>query len=109
MALDASGPAASSPTSPAERITNLDVVRGVAVLGILTMNIVAFGLDEAAYNNLSASEPQSTLDWLVGAVGEIFFDQKFMGLFSMLFGAGVVLFAEHAEAMGRTATEGVVA
>ena len=89
-------------TSAAERITTLDAVRGVAVLGILTMNVVAIGIaDPAAYFNLSASSPQSPLDWLIGAFGEIFFDQKFMGMFSMLFGAGIVLFADRAEAKGR--------
>jgi len=87
-------------TRPDERITSLDLIRGVAVLGILTMNVVSFGLEAPAYANLEASSPQSPLDWLVGAVGEIFFDQKFMGMFSMLFGAGIVLFTERAEAKG---------
>ena len=83
-------------TTAADRITSLDVVRGVAVLGILTMNVVSFALPDAAYFNIDASSPQSTLDWIVGAIGEIFADQKFMGMFSMLFGAGIVLFADRA-------------
>ena len=83
-------------TAAANRITSLDVVRGVAVLGILTMNVVSFALPDAAYFNIDASSPQSTLDWIVGAAGEIFADQKFMGMFSMLFGAGIVLFADRA-------------
>ena len=93
-----SGPLA---TRAAERITTLDAVRGMAVLGILTMNAVAFGLPAAAYANLDAAGSRTWLDWLVGGAGEIFADQKFMGLFSMLFGAGVVLFAERATAKGR--------
>ncbi|MDE0135452.1 MAG: DUF418 domain-containing protein [Acidimicrobiaceae bacterium] len=93
-----SGPLA---TRAAERITTLDAVRGMAVLGILTMNAVAFGLPAAAYANLDAAGSRTWLDWLVGGAGEIFADQKFMGLFSMLFGAGVVLFAERAAAKGR--------
>ena len=40
------------------------------------------------------------LDWFVGGIGEVLFDQKFMGLFSLLFGAGVVLLADRAEAKG---------
>lgn len=84
-----------------ERITTLDAVRGVAVLGILVMNAVAFGLGEAAYTNLEADGTNTWLDWVIGAGGEIFVDQKFMGLFSMLFGAGVVLFADRAAAKGR--------
>jgi uncharacterized protein len=89
----------AGPTEAPQRITALDVIRGFAVLGIITMNSVHFGLFHA-YNNLSASSPQSPLDWFIGALGEVFFDQKFMALFSMLFGAGVVLFAERAAARG---------
>ena len=92
---------ATGATVGAERITTLDAVRGVAVLGILVMNAVAFGLGEAAYTNLESDGSQTWLDWAVGAFGEIFVDQKFMGLFSMLFGAGIVLFAERAAAKGR--------
>ena len=88
-------------TRAAERITTLDAVRGVAVLGILTMNAVAFGLPAAAYTNLNAGGTRTWLDWIVGGAGEILADQKFMGLFSMLFGAGVVLFADRAAAKGR--------
>lgn len=88
-------------TAGSERITTLDAVRGVAVLGILTMNAVAFGLPAAAYANLDAGGSRTWLDWIVGGAGEILADQKFMGLFSMLFGAGVVLFAERATAKGR--------
>ena len=87
-------------TSRAERITNLDTVRGIATLGILLMNIVYFGLDEAAYFNLDADGSDSVLDWIVGGLGEIFVDQKMMAIFSLLFGAGIVLFADRAEAKG---------
>ncbi|MFT5201316.1 MAG: hypothetical protein ACI9C1_000688 [Candidatus Aldehydirespiratoraceae bacterium] len=85
-----------APIATGERITNLDAIRGVAVLGILLMNAVSFGLPEAAYFNLSAGGSDTWLDWLIGIAGEVFVDQKTMGLFSMLFGAGIVLFAERA-------------
>lgn len=88
-------------TRSSERISNLDVVRGVAVLGILTMNVTTFFLPLPAYSNISLPEGQSALDWLVAAFGVVFFDQKFMGMFSLLFGAGVVLFAERAAAKGQ--------
>ena len=88
-------------TPASERITTLDAVRGVAVLGILTMNAVAFGLPAAAYTNLDTAGSRTLVDWIIGGAGEIFADQKFMGLFSMLFGAGIVLFAERATAKGR--------
>ncbi len=90
----------AAPTKTSERITNLDAIRGFAVLGILVMNAVSYGLNEAAYFNLDAAGEQTWLDWLVGGAGEIFIDQKTMGLFSMLFGAGIVLFADRTEAKG---------
>lgn len=78
------------------RVTNLDAIRGLAVLGILVMNAVSFGLVPAAYYNLSAGGDRTWLDWFIGSVGEVLIDQKTMALFSMLFGAGIVLFADRA-------------
>ncbi len=91
----------AAPISNAQRITNLDTVRGIATLGILVMNSVSFGLPAPAYFNLSFAGSDNWLDWVVGIAGEIFIDQKTMALFSMLFGAGIVVFADRAEAKGR--------
>ena len=99
----ASSHSEAAPVGVSERITTLDAVRGVAVMGILTMNGVSYGLPEAAYWNLDEGGSGTWLDWLIGGAGEVLFDQKFMGLFSVLFGAGVVLFADRAEAKGRRA------
>ena len=94
-------PSLSAPVSTAERNTTLDAVRGVAVLGILTMNTVSYGLDGPAYFNLDAGGSRTWLDWAIGGMGEVLFDQKFMGLFSMLFGAGIAMFADRATAKQR--------
>ena len=91
----------AAPTAPAERIVALDVIRGVALLGILVMNALSFGLDPAGYYNVSAAGIGHPVDWVVGVASMIFFDQKMMALFSMLFGVGVVIFAERAAAKGR--------
>ena len=85
------------PVIGSDRITSLDLIRGVAVLGILLMNAVSFKLGFAPYFNLSAGGSETWLDWAIGVFGEIFVDQKFMGLFSLLFGAGIMLFIERAE------------
>ncbi|MCY3747860.1 MAG: DUF418 domain-containing protein [Chloroflexi bacterium] len=90
----------AEPVAESARITSLDLVRGVAVLGILLMNVVHFKVGRVPYLNLSAGGSESWLDWVVGIAGEIFVDQKFMGLFSLLFGAGILLFIERAEARG---------
>ncbi len=73
------------------------------MLGILLMNAVSFRFGTAPYFNLSAGGSEFWLDWAVGIVGEIFVDQKFMGLFSLLFGAGMILFIDRAVARGRRA------
>lgn len=84
------------PVVPSARISNLDALRGFAVLGILLMNGVSFGLPTAAYFNLSADGSASVIDRVIGVAGEIFIDHKMMGLFSVLFGAGIVLFMDRA-------------
>ncbi|MFV0254143.1 MAG: DUF418 domain-containing protein [Beutenbergiaceae bacterium] len=82
------------------RIVNLDLIRGIAVLGILGMNSLAFGLPAAGYANLGAAGMSAPWDWVLGILGEVFLDQKFMALFSMLFGAGVLMVADRAQAKG---------
>ena len=73
------------------------------MLGILLMNAVNFKLGGAPYFNLSAGGSETWLDWAVGIFGEIFVDQKFMGLFSLLFGAGMILFIDRASERGKRA------
>jgi|TARA_R110002110_G_scaffold225978_1_gene440147 uncharacterized protein len=93
----------SSPTATrtAQRIDSLDVVRGVAALGILLMNAVSFALPDAAYMNLEQAGNKTLLDTAIGVAGRILVDQKMMALFSLLFGVGIVIFAERAAAKGR--------
>ena len=100
-ALSTTAQTSTANTSTADRITNLDTVRGIATLGILIMNAVSFALPEAAYFNLDAAGTHTWLDRVIGVAGEIFIDQKTMALFSMLFGAGIVLFADRAAAKGK--------
>ncbi len=75
----------------------------MALFGILLMNAVHFRFGLAPYLNLSAGGSETWLDWAVGVFGEIFVDQKFMGLFSLLFGAGMILFIDRAGGRGRRA------
>ena len=72
------------PVSASERFDSLDLLRGVAILGILVMNIYAFAMPFAAYFNpyrMGGEEPWNLATW---AVTHVFFDQKFMAIFSML-------------------------
>ena len=79
---------ASGPISSAERITSLDIIRGIAILGILPMNVLVFGLDKASYHNASVDGISQTFDWVVAILTTVFIDQKMMALFSLLFGVG---------------------
>lgn len=86
----------------ANRIQSLDVIRGVAVIGILSVNIVDFSTINAAYLNpaaLGSPDPASLLVW---ALNMLLVDGKFRTLFSMLFGASMLLVIERAEANGES-------
>jgi uncharacterized protein len=91
-------PTVSKAAGSSDRITALDAIRGIAVCGILMMNAVSFGLSQEAYFNISADGMYRSLDWVIGVASEIFIDQKMMALFSMLFGASIVLFYDRAAA-----------
>jgi len=90
-----------TPVPAGGRIASIDVLRGFALLGILGMNIQAFAMPFCAYINPTSFGEQEGINRWVWGFGHIFFDMKFMGLFSMLFGAGVLLFADRAEARGQ--------
>ncbi len=64
------------------RIATLDIVRGIAVMGILAMNIVAFAMPFQAYMNPVAFGSPGTADLLSWVFSFIFIDGKMRGLFS---------------------------
>ncbi|MEH5097120.1 DUF418 domain-containing protein YeiB [Atlantibacter hermannii] len=72
-----------------ERNVTLDVVRGVAILGILLMNIMAFGLPKAAYLNPAWYGNITARDAWTWALLDLFAQVKFLTLFALLFGAGL--------------------
>ncbi len=89
------------PVSGSERFASLDVLRGIAVLGILVMNIYAFAMPFIAYSNplaMGGTEPWNLGTWFFT---HLLFDQKFMTIFSILFGAGIVLMSDRAEKKSR--------
>ena len=97
--------ASRHPSSSSDhRIASLDVLRGFAVLGILVMNIQAFSMPEAAYLNPTMWGDLTGINLAVWHFSHLLADTKFITIFSMLFGAGVCLFADRVEARGgRTA------
>lgn len=85
----------------AQRIEALDVVRGVALFGILLMNITGFGLVHAYSNpvNDGGATGANLWSWIVT---QMFFEGTQRGLFSLLFGASVILLTSRLEASGRS-------
>ena len=95
------GSTVDEPTGTGERIVTLDLIRGVAVLGILFANITAFGQPRTAYFWPEALPGGPTAaDRAVWFFQLVLVDHKFRGLFSLLFGAGVYLFTERAWTRG---------
>jgi uncharacterized protein len=89
-------------TAPSSRIAAMDVLRGCAVMGILWMNVTAFALPQAAYFNPAAVGPLSWGDKLFWLVSFLLFDGKMRALFSMLFGASMLLLIDREEMAGRS-------
>ena len=90
----------AAPVAEAGRIDSLDVLRGVAVLGILVLNVQAFAMPWAAYFNPTAYGDLEGANLYVWVAGRMLADQKFMTIFSMLFGASIVLMMDRAEGQG---------
>ncbi|WP_057083181.1 DUF418 domain-containing protein YeiB [Dickeya solani] len=81
----------SPPPHSSSRIPMLDFARGLAMLGILLMNIVSFGLPHAAYLNPAWQGPPSAADAWTWALMDMVAQGKFLTLFALLFGAGLQL------------------
>src|SRR5690349_21725735 len=103
--------APAEPVPQSERISSVDVLRGFALLGILVMNIGDYALPEGFdYNptilgstTLGALSKSILLLW---AGRFILFEGKMRALFSMLFGAGVILLTSRLQKRGDAAISG---
>jgi len=88
----------TAPSSPPTRILALDALRGVAVIGIVGMNVLAFALPGPAYYNPLAYGGVGPADYWVWLASFVFIEDKFRTLFAMLFGAGCLILIERAGA-----------
>lgn len=84
------------------RLVTLDALRGFAVMGILAMNIVAFAMPDLAYITPLASTPQAASDAATWFAAFVLVDGKMRGLFSLLFGASMLLIADQAARKGES-------
>ncbi len=92
-------PATFGPIAPNERIAELDILRGFALLGICIINIDGFFtpfLFERAGEDLYPSTIDAVAQWLVNFLGS----GKFNSMFSFLFGVGFAIQMGRAGARG---------
>lgn len=89
-------------TEPGRRIVTLDVIRGIAVMGIFSVNVIAFSHIFPAYMNPAAAGGHEGADLATWLVNFVLVDGKMRSLFSMLFGASMLLVIERAVAAGRS-------
>ncbi len=91
---------AEGPVRSRERIQSLDLIRGVALFGILLMNITLFGLpmaysDPTVYGGATGANLWA---WIITTVG---FEGTQRATFSILFGAGLILLTSRLDSAGR--------
>ncbi len=97
-ALSAGVPPSAAPVTAAERINSIDVLRGVALSGVLLMNMQAFAMPFCAYMNPKSYRNDDPLNFPLWCINHVLADGKFITIFSMLFGAGIVLMTSRAKA-----------
>jgi uncharacterized protein len=91
------------PVSPSDRIDSIDALRGVALLGVLAMNVVTEFRVSIFERFLPIGRPASPLDRAVETVLMLAVDLKAFALFSLLFGVGLAIQFEHLSASPRRA------
>ncbi len=84
------------PVAAAERLVELDVLRGAAVLGILLINIVVFAFPYPVADDPTLMGGATGANLFVFAFNYMLFDGKMRAIFSLLFGGGVILFSQRA-------------
>jgi uncharacterized protein len=83
--------ALSTPLRENERIKLIDSIRGLALLGILLMNIMAQSQSAVFYSRMDPRQAMTGLNFYAWAGEMMFFEGTMRGLFSILFGAGTIL------------------
>ena len=88
-------------TTSADRILTLDVIRGIAVMGIFSVNVVGMAMIQSAYFYPPDFGFDAGYDKVMWTLNSIFVDGRFRSLFSILFGASMIVVIERAVAAGK--------
>ena len=97
---DAATPDAPETAPKLERLSSIDTLRGIAVLGILFMNVQVFAMHGNAYQFPPAHMDLTGANATVWWTAFTFFELKFITIFSALFGAGIVLMLGDDKSLG---------
>ena len=100
LAVSTLAPPVSAPVAAGERVAVLDGIRGMAVLGILLINIDAlsgYAFTPASAHTILRNETADAITWFLLAT---LVEAKFYSLFSFLFGVGFAVFVQRAAARG---------
>ena len=84
-------PAAAAPVNPGERIDAIDILRGIALLGVLAINVVNEFRVSIFEEFLPVPSTTGTLDRAVQTFLTMAVELKAMALFSLLFGIGLAI------------------
>ena len=84
-----------------DRLISIDALRGIAVLGILMMNVQGFAMTPMAYDDPTMMMDLTGVNLTVWSVAHTFFAMKFITIFSTLFGAGIILMAGEGDDTGK--------
>jgi uncharacterized protein len=95
----------ASPIERSARISAIDALRGFALLGILLMNIVGMSMFTAAYDDPTVTGGATGANLWVWAVMHVLAEGKMRCLFSLVFGASVLLLTSRLEASGRSSAD----
>ena len=100
QAMSGGVPTMLEPVAPGDRITTLDVIRGIALFGIFLMNVEFFN---RPIGELDVGLPPNVagLDYWAGWFVHVFIRSKFWTMFSLLFGIGFAVMLSRAESTGR--------
>jgi uncharacterized protein len=79
------------------RIHSIDAIRGLAILGILFLNIT---FHQNFYTGYAFFEEPLLSDDIISLVNALFLDGRFRSLFCLLFGAGLAIQFEHCQSRG---------
>ena len=85
------GAASPQPVAPSERIDAIDVLRGIALFGVMAINVTMVFRVSIFEQFIRARHPASPLDRIVETILTLAVDLKAFALFSLLFGIGLAI------------------